>query len=79
VFFIVFQFLVIVLFFAIMKIYLLHRLDLPKHTNLWWHEGPLNYQKTCSKGHSIIYSKQYKAVPKGAQRKLSKLTAKNKR
>jgi hypothetical protein len=43
--FIVFQFLVIVSFFAIMKIYLLHRLELPKHTNSWWHEGPLNYQK----------------------------------
>jgi hypothetical protein len=43
--FIVFQFLVIVSPFAIMKIYLLHRLELPKHTNLWWHEGPLNYQK----------------------------------
>jgi hypothetical protein len=27
------------------KIYLLHRLELPKHKNLWWHEGPLNYQK----------------------------------
>jgi hypothetical protein len=40
-----FLFLVIVLFFAIMKIYLLHRLELPKHTNSWWHEGPLNYQK----------------------------------
>jgi hypothetical protein len=22
-----------------------HRLELPKHTNLWWHEGPLYYQK----------------------------------
>ena len=40
-----FLFLVIVLFFAIMKIYLLHRLELPKHKNSWWHEGPLNYQK----------------------------------
>jgi hypothetical protein len=45
VFFVVFQFLVIVLFFAIMKIYLLHRLELPKRMNSWWHEGPLNYQK----------------------------------
>ena len=24
---------------------ILHRLELPKHKNLWWHEGPLNYQK----------------------------------
>jgi hypothetical protein len=23
---------------------LFHRLELPKHTNLWWHEGPLYYQ-----------------------------------
>jgi hypothetical protein len=43
--FIVFQFLVTVSPFAIMKIYLLHRLELPKHTNLWRHEGPLYYQK----------------------------------
>jgi hypothetical protein len=40
-----FQFLVTVSPFAIMKIYLLHRLELLKHKNLWWHEGPLNYQK----------------------------------
>ena len=44
-FFIVFQSLVTVSLFTIMKIYLLHRLELPKHKNLWWHEGPLNYQK----------------------------------
>jgi hypothetical protein len=43
--FIVFQFLVTVSPFAIMKIYLLQRLELPKHKNVWWHEGPLNYQK----------------------------------
>jgi hypothetical protein len=43
--FIVFQFLVTILSFTIIKIRLLHRLELPKHTNLWWHEGPLNYQK----------------------------------
>jgi hypothetical protein len=45
VFFIVFQSLVTVSFFTIMKIYLLHRLELPKHKNLWWHEGPSSYQK----------------------------------
>jgi hypothetical protein len=43
--FIDFQFLVTVSPFAIMKIYLLHRLESPKYKNLWWHEGPLNYQK----------------------------------
>jgi hypothetical protein len=43
--FIVFQFLVTVSLFVIMKIYLLHRRESPKHKNLWWHEGPLNYQK----------------------------------
>jgi hypothetical protein len=43
--FIVFQFLVTVSSFTIIKICLLHRLELPKHTNLWWHEGPLYYQK----------------------------------
>jgi hypothetical protein len=42
--FIVFQFLVTLSSFTITKICLLHRLDLPKHTNLWWHEGPLYYQ-----------------------------------
>ena len=43
--FIVFQFLVTISSFTIIKICLLHRLELPKHTNLWWHEGPLYYQK----------------------------------
>jgi hypothetical protein len=43
--FIIFQFLVTVSLFTIMKIYLLHRLELPKHKNLWWHGGPSNYQK----------------------------------
>jgi hypothetical protein len=43
--FIVFQSLVTVSLFTIIKIYLLHRLELPKHKNLWWHGGPSNYQK----------------------------------
>ena len=43
--FIVFQFLVTLSSFTIIKICLFHRLELPKHTNLWWHEGPLYYQK----------------------------------
>jgi hypothetical protein len=42
--FIVFRFLVTLSSITIMKICLFHRLDLPKHTNLWWHEGPLYYQ-----------------------------------
>jgi hypothetical protein len=40
-----FQSLVTVSLFTIMKIYLLHRLKLPKHKNLWWQGGPSNYQK----------------------------------
>jgi hypothetical protein len=50
-----------------MKIYLLHRLKLPKHKNLWWQGGPSNYQKFCSKERRVISSKQQKVVPKGAQ------------
>jgi hypothetical protein len=42
--FIVFRFLVTLSSITKMKICLFHRLDLPKHTNLWWHEGPLYYQ-----------------------------------
>jgi hypothetical protein len=42
--FIVFRFLVTLSSIAIIKICLFHRLDLPKHTNLWWHEGPLYNQ-----------------------------------
>jgi hypothetical protein len=45
VFFIVFQSLVTASSFTVIKICLLHRLELPKHTNLWWHEGPWYYQK----------------------------------
>jgi hypothetical protein len=43
--FIEFQFLVTLSSFTIMKMCLFHRLELPKHTNLWWLEGPLYYQK----------------------------------
>jgi hypothetical protein len=42
--FIVFQFLVTLSSITVIKICLFHRLDLQKHTNLWWHEGPLYYQ-----------------------------------
>jgi hypothetical protein len=50
-----------------MQIYLIHRLKLLKHKNLWWQEGPSNYQKFCSKERSVISLKQQKVVPKGAQ------------
>jgi hypothetical protein len=40
-----FQFLVTLSSFTIIKICLFHRLELPKLTNLWWHDGPLYYQK----------------------------------
>jgi hypothetical protein len=42
--FVVFRFLVTFSSITIIKICLSHRFDLPKHTNLWWHEGPLYYQ-----------------------------------
>ena len=48
--FIVFRFLVTLSSITIIKICLFHRLDLPKHTNLWWYEGPLYYQKFVLRG-----------------------------
>jgi hypothetical protein len=66
-----FQSLVTVSFFTIMKIYLLHRLKLPKHKNLRWQGGPSIYQKICSKERNTISSKQQKVVLKGAQCKFS--------
>jgi hypothetical protein len=54
-----------------MKIYLLHRLKLPKHKILWWQGEPPNYQKICSKERSIGSPKQQKVVHKRAQRKFS--------
>jgi hypothetical protein len=86
--FIVFQSLVTVSFFTIMKIYLLHRLKVPKHKNLWWQGGPSNYQKFCSKERSVISSKQQKSflrergvsfLLKSRSEGNAKLTAKNKR
>jgi hypothetical protein len=71
-----------------MKIYLLHRLKLPKHKNLWWQEGPSNYQKFCSKERSVISSKQQKSflrersvsfLLKSRSEGDAELTAKNKR
>jgi hypothetical protein len=65
--------------FFVIKIYLLHRPKLLKHENLCWQGGFSKLSKTYSKEQSIIYSKQQKAVPKGAQCKFSEPTAKNKR
>jgi hypothetical protein len=45
VYFIVFQFFVTLSSLTIIKTCLFHMLELPKHTNLWWLEGPLYYQK----------------------------------
>jgi hypothetical protein len=42
--FIVFRFLETFSSITIIKICLSHRLDLSKHTNSWWHEGPLYYE-----------------------------------
>ena len=77
--FIIFQSLVTVSLFTIMKIYLLHKLELPKHENSWWHGGPSNYQKFVLRNATQFFLKQQKVVPKGAQCKFSKLTTKNKR
>ena len=66
-----FQSLVTVSLFTIMKIYLLHRLKLLKHKNLWWQGGPSNYQKFILKERSVNSSKQQKVIPKGAQCKFS--------
>ena len=80
--------LVTVSLFTIMKIYLLHRLKLPKHKNLWWQGGPSNYQKFCSKERSAISSKQQKSflrersvsfLLKSRSEGNAELTAKNKR
>jgi hypothetical protein len=69
--FIIFQSLVTVSLFTTMKIYLLHRLKLPKHKNLRWQGGPFDLSKIRSKERSTISSKQQKVVPKGAQCKFS--------
>jgi hypothetical protein len=69
--FIVFQSLVTVSFFTIMKIYLLHRLKLLKLKSLWWQGGPSSYQKFILKEPSVNSSTQQKVVPKGAQCKFS--------
>jgi hypothetical protein len=88
VFFIVFQSLVTVSLFTIMKIYLFHRLELPKHNNLWWHEGPLNYQKFVlrntvqflrSSKKSFLRERSVSFLLKSRSEGNAELTAKNKR
>jgi hypothetical protein len=86
--FIVFQFLVTVSLFTIMKIYLLHRLELPKHKNLWWHGGPSNYQKFVlrdavqfirSSKKSFLRERSVNFLLKSRFEGNAELTAKNKR
>jgi hypothetical protein len=86
--FIVFQSLVTVSLLTIMKIYLLHRLELPKHKNLWWHGGPLNYQNFVlrnavqffrSSKKSFLWERSVSFLLKSRSEGNAELTAKNKR
>jgi hypothetical protein len=86
--FIVFQSLVIVSLFIIMKIYLLHRLELLKHKNLWWRGGPSNYQKFVlrnavqllrSSKKSFLREHSVSFLLKSRSEGNAELTAKNKR
>jgi hypothetical protein len=86
VFFIVFQFLVALSSFTIIKICLFHRLELPKHTSLWWHEGPLYYQKFVLTDTVQIVQKSEKSVLRersvsflNLQRKINSDSAESKR
>jgi late competence protein required for DNA uptake (superfamily II DNA/RNA helicase) len=54
-----------------MKIYLLHRFELPKHKNLWWHGESSNYQKIVLRNAVQFLQSSKKVVPKGAQCKFS--------
>ena len=83
-----FQSLVTVSLFTIMKIYLLHRLELSKDKNLWWHEGPLNYQKFVlrdtvqfirSSKKSFLRERSVSFLLKSRSEGNAELTAKNKR
>jgi hypothetical protein len=85
--FIVFQSLVTVSLFTIMKIYLLHRLELSKHENLWWHGGPSNYQKFVlrnvvqffrSSKKSFLRERSVSFLLKSRSEGNAELTAKNK-
>jgi hypothetical protein len=84
--FIVFQFFVTLSSFTIIKICLFHRLELPKHTNLWWHEGPLYYQKFVLMGTVQIVRNSKKSFLRkrsvsflNLQRKVSADSAESKR
>jgi hypothetical protein len=81
--FIVFQSLVTVSLFTIMKIYLLHRLEF-----LWWHGGPSNYQKFVlrnavqilrSSKKSFLRERSVSFLLKSRSEGNAELTAKNKR
>jgi hypothetical protein len=86
--FIVFQSLVTISLFTIIKIYLLHRLELPKHKNLWWHGGPSNYQKFVLRNavhllrnnkKSFLRERSISFLLKSRSEGNAELTAKNKR
>jgi hypothetical protein len=86
--FIVFQSLVTVSLFIIMKIYLLHKLELQKHKNLWWHGGPSNYQKIVlrnavqllrSSKKSFLRERSVSFLLKSRSEGNAELTSKNKR
>jgi hypothetical protein len=86
--FIVFQSLATVSLFTIIKIYLLHRLELPKHKNLWWHGGPSNYQKFVLRNKvqflrnnkkSFLRERSVSFLLKSRSEGNAELTAKNKR
>jgi hypothetical protein len=86
--FIVFQSLVTVSLFTIMKIYLLHKLELSKHENSWWHGGPSNYQKFVlrnavqflrSSKKSFLRERSVSFLLKSRSEGNAELTAKNKR
>jgi hypothetical protein len=85
--FIVFQSIVTVSLFTIMKIYLLHRLKLSKHKNLRWQGGPSIYQKFVlrnavqflrSNKKSFLRERSVSFLLKSRSEGNAELTAKNK-
>jgi hypothetical protein len=86
--FIVLQSLVTVSLFTVMKIYLLHRLKLPKHKNLRWQGEPSIYQKFVlrnavqflrSNKESFLRERSISFLLKSRSEGNAELTAKNKR
>jgi hypothetical protein len=84
--FIVFRFLVTLSSITIIKICLFHRLDLPKHTNLWWHEGSLYYQTfvlmdivQIPRNSKKSFLRERSVSPLKLQRKISADSAESKR